>query len=104
MQGNITDGKLSDDLLSESADALVEFLKAKRWTDARDWLFNHAYLNPRQVERELFWALQPKLTNAGKVTCVEIFGEYSKNIGLGADPVITLLALATTVMLQVEFI
>ena len=103
IQGNIVDSKLSDDILGVSADALVELLKAKRWNDVRDWLFEHAYLHPRQVERELYNALQPKLTNQGKVAAVMAFGEYSHKIGQGADPVITLLALATQLMMECEF-
>jgi len=103
LQGNIKAGKLSDDILGVSAEAVVEFIKAKRWTDVRDWMFENSALHPRQVERELYSALQPHLTDQGKVSATLAFGEYSHKLGLGADPVITLLALATTLMMECDF-
>lgn len=104
LQGNIKAGKLSDDLLGVSAEAVVEYIKHKKWNDVRDWMFENSTLHPRQVERELYSALQPHLTNEGKVNATLAFGEYSHKIGQGADPVITLLALATTVMMECEFV
>ncbi|QIN96744.1 replication factor C small subunit / DNA polymerase clamp loader subunit [Synechococcus phage S-N03] len=104
IQGNIKGGKLSDDILGVSAEAVVEFIKHKKWNDVRDWMFENSALHPRQVERELYSALQPHLTNQGKVSAVLAFGEYSHKITAGADPVITLLALATTLMMECEFL
>ena len=95
VQGNIVDGQLSDDILMATPDTLVSYLKAKRWTDAQEWVFAHAYLSPKQLEIELYWALQPHLTNNGKVIAAMTFGEYTDKIDRGADPFITLLALAT---------
>lgn len=103
VQGKISDGKLSDDILSVSAEAVVEHMKAKRWNDVRDWMFNNSVLNPRQVERELYSAIEPQLTGQGKASAVLCFGRYSHRIGLGADPVITLTALATELMMECEF-
>ena len=103
IQGNISGGILSADILGESTDALAEYIKAKRWTEVRDWVFAHSYLHPKQIERDLYKSLQPMLTNSGKVNCVLIFGEYSHKIMAGADPAITLLALATEVMTNCEF-
>ena len=103
VQGKISDGKLSDEILSVSAEAVVEHMKAKRWNDVRDWMFNNSALHPRQVERELYTAIEPHLTGQGKAVAVLKFGEYSSRIGHGADPVITLLALATELMIEAEW-
>ena len=103
LQGNIRGGRLSEDILNASAEVVVEYIKRKKWNDVRDWMFDNASLHPRQVERELYNAIEPHLTNQGKVSSVMAFGEYSHKITQGADPVITLLALATTLMMEVEF-
>ena len=104
VQGKISDGKLSNDIMSVSAEAVVEHMKAKRWNDVRDWMFNNSTLHPRQVERELYSAIEPHLTGQGKAMSVLKFGEYSSRIGHGADPTITLLALATELMMEVEWL
>ncbi|QBP06046.1 replication factor C small subunit / DNA polymerase clamp loader subunit [Synechococcus phage S-B68] len=103
IQGNISGGELSDSILGESTDAVVEFIKAKKWTEVRDWMFAHTYIHPKQIERELYKSLQPHLTNSGKVAAVIAFGNYSHKIMQGADPAITLLALATEIMMEAEF-
>ena len=103
IQGKISDGKLSDDIMAVSADAVVEYMKAKRWNDVRDWMFNNSAIHPRQVERELYTSIEPHLTGQGKAMAVLKFGEYSSRIGHGADPVITLLALATELMLEADW-
>ena len=103
VQGKISDGKLSDDIMAVSADAVVEYMKAKRWNDVRDWMFNNSAIHPRQVERELYTSIEPHLTGQGKAMAVLKFGEYSSRIGHGADPVITLLALATELMLEADW-
>lgn len=103
IQGKIIDGKLSDEIMNVSAEAVVEYIKHKKWNNVRDWMFENSSISPRQVERELYNSLQPHLTNQGKVSAVLAFGEYSHRIGQGADPVITLLALATTLMMEAEF-
>ena len=103
IQGNISAGELSNSILGESTDAVVEFIKAKKWGDVRDWMFAHTYIHPKQIERELYWSLQPHLTNGGKVSAVIAFGKYSHKIMQGADPAITLLALATELMVDCEW-
>ena len=103
VQGKISDGKLSDEILAVSAEAVIEHMKAKRWNDVRDWMFNNSALHPRQVERELYTAIEPHLTGQGKAVAVLKFGDYSSRIGHGADPVITLLALATELMIEAEW-
>ena len=100
MPGNIHDGELSTDILSTSADALVELLKAKRWNDVSTWIFENAHLHPRQVESSLYRALQNQITNQSKPQAVLIFGEYSHKLMSGADPCITLLALCAQLMVE----
>ena len=89
--------------MAVSADAVVEYMKAKRWNNVRDWMFNNSAIHPRQVERELYTSIEPHLTGQGKAMAVLKFGEYSSRIGHGADPVITLLALATELMLEADW-
>ena len=66
---------------------MVEFIKAKKWGEVRDWMFAHTYIHPKQIERELYKSLQPHLSNNGKVACRLAFGEYSHKIMQGADPI-----------------
>lgn len=103
VQGNISDGELSNDILSTSAEALVELLKAKRWSDVSAWIFENSYLHPRQVESSLYKSLQTSITNASKPQAVVIFGEYSHKLLSGADPCITLLALCAQLMVEMEW-
>ena len=103
VQGNIHDGELSTDILSTSADALVELLKAKRWNDVSTWIFENAHLHPRQVESSLYRALQNQITNQSKPQAVLIFGEYSHKLMSGADPCITLLALCAQLMVEMDW-
>ena len=103
IQGNIHDGELSSDILSTSADALVELLKAKRWNDVSAWIFENSYLHPRQAESSLYKALQGSITNQSKPQAVLIFGEYSHKLMSGADPCITLLALCAQLMVEMEW-
>ena len=103
VQGNISAGKLSNSILADSTDAVVEYMKAKKWGEVRDWMFEHSYIHPKQIERELYTSLQPHLTNNGKVSAVMAFGEYSHKIMQGADPAITLLALATQIMMEADW-
>jgi len=103
LQGYSKGGELSSDILSETPDALVEHIKSKRWDDVRDWVFEHSYLHPKQLEMNIYKSLDPKLQNESKPMAVLIFSEYSDKILLGADPSITLLALCTRLMMECQF-
>ena len=48
IQGNISAGKLNDSILGESAEAVVEYIKTKKWGEVRDWMFA-PYLSPPQA-------------------------------------------------------
>ena len=100
LQGHTKSGELTVDILKDTPDALIEHLKAKRWTDVRDWVFEHSYIHPKKLELDLYKAIQPHLTDQSKPQAVLIFAEYSDKITSGADPSITLLALATQLMMQ----
>ena len=52
---------------------------------------------------DIYKSLQSKLEDASKPQAVLIFAEYSDKITTGADPSITLLALATQLMMEVKF-
>lgn len=103
LQGYSKSGEITADILSETPDALVEHIKNKRWDDVRDWVFEHSYLHPKQLEMNIYKSLDSKLKNESKPMAVLIFSEYSDKILLGADPSITLLALCTRIMMEVEF-
>ena len=103
LQGYSKSGELTSDILSETPDALVEHIKSKRWNDVRDWVFEHSYLHPKQLEMNIYKSLDPKLQNESKPMAVLIFSEYSDKILLGADPSITLLALCTRLMMECQF-
>ena len=103
VQGNIADGELSNDIMGVSADTVVGYMKNKDWTKVTNWMFENASLHPRAVERELYNSLEPQLTGKGIVSATLAFGEYSYRIGLGADPVVTLLALSATLMMEAEW-
>ena len=103
LQGKTTDGELDSSILSQSPDSLVEFLKAKRWKDAQEWIFENSYLHPKQLEASLYRALQPQLADASKPQVVLLFASYSDKISSGADPSITLLALATEIMMEAQW-
>ena len=103
IQGNIVDGKLSDSIVNDTTDTLVELIKHKKWQKVQEWLFEHSYVHPKQIERELYWTLQSHLTNDSKPQAVVLFGQYTDKILRGADPFITLLALCTEVMMGCEF-
>ena len=103
LQGHSKGGELTSDILKDTPDALIGYLKAKKWTDARDWVFAHSYIHPKKLEMDIYKSLQPHLSDASKPQAVLIFAEYSDKITTGADPSITLLALATQLMMEVTF-
>ena len=103
LQGHSKSGELTSDILKDTPDALIGHLKAKKWTDVRDWVFEHAYIHPKKLETDIYKALQPHLSDQSKPQAVLIFAEYSDKITTGADPSITLLALATQIMMEVSW-
>ena len=104
LQGATKTGELTSDILKDTPDTLVEYIKAKRWTDVRDWVFEHSYIHPKHLEASIYKSLQSKLDNQSKPMAVLIFGEYSDKIMSGADPSITLLALCTRVMMECQWL
>ena len=103
LQGISKTGEITPDILKDTPDTLVEYIKAKRWTDVRDWVFENSYIHPKQLEGSIYKSLQKSLDNQSKPRAVLIFGEYSHKIMAGADPSITLLALCTEVMMECTF-
>jgi len=103
LQGATKTGELTSDILQDTPDTLVEYIKTKKWTNVRDWVFEHAYVHPKQLEATIYKALQDTLDNQSKPLAVLIFGEYSDKIMSGADPSITLLALCTRIMMECQF-
>ena len=104
LQGKTKGGELPSDILEDTPDALVGYLKAKKWSDARDWVFAHARLHPKHLEATIYKALQTALKDESKPMAVLIFAEYSDKITAGADPSITLLALCTRIMMECSFL
>ena len=88
---------------SVSVDALANYIVGKDFTKARDWVFENATLNPTEVQRELYNALDDKLVGDQKAVAVMVFAEYAKNMATGADPLITLVALCTSLMSECKF-
>ena len=103
LQGNTSDGSLSNEVLKGSPDAVVEMMKKKQWTDVRDWVFEHSYVHPRSLEKSIYTALERHLTDGSKPVAVILFGQYTHKLMSGADPSITLLALLTEIMGEVKF-
>ena len=103
LQGATRTGELCDDILKDTPDTLIQHLKAKRWTDVRDWVFANAYVHPKKLEIDIYNSLQTHLEDASKPQAVLIFAEYSDKIMSGADPSITLLALVTQIMMECEW-
>jgi len=103
LQGKTKNGVLEETILAEAPDALIEFLKAKRWKQSQEWIFKHSYLHPKYLEGALYKSLQEKLTDESKPQIVLLFAEYSDKIMNGADPCITLVALATQIMMEADW-
>ena len=103
LQGNTKTGELDAGILKTSTDGLMALLKAKKWNDVRDWVFENSYIHPKQLEAKIYKSLQDTLVDQSKPTAVLLFGQYSDKIGHGADPSITLLALVTEVMMECQF-
>ena len=103
LQGSSKNGKLGDDILKETPDALVKHMKDKKWPEVRDWVFEHARIHPKQLERSIYKVLQNVLQDDSKPVAVLYFAEYSDKIMNGADPSITLLALCTQIMRDCKF-
>ena len=103
LQGNTKTGSLESTILKASPDGLMPLLKAKKWGEVRDWVFEHSYLHPRQLEKGIYNSLQKALVDQSKPLAVLIFGQYSNKIDSGADPSITLLALVTEIMQECQF-
>jgi hypothetical protein len=103
LQGHSKGGELTSDILKDTPDSLIGFLKEKKWTSVRDWVFEHAYIHPKKLEMDIYKALQPHLADSSKPQAVLIFAEYSDKITTGADPSITLLALATQLMMELQW-
>lgn len=103
LQGHSKGGELTSDILQDTPEALIGHLKAKRWTDVRDWVFEHSYIHPKKLEMDIYKAIQSHLTDQSKPQAVLIFAEYSDKITSGADPSITLLALCTQLMMECQW-
>ena len=103
LQGHSKSGELTSDILKDTPDSLIGFLKDKKWTDVRDWVFEHSYVHPKKLEMDIYKAIQPHLQDASKPQAVLIFAEYSDKIMSGADPSITLLALCTQLMMECQW-
>ena len=103
LQGNTKTGSLDSSILKASPDGLMPLLKNKKWGDVRDWVFEHSYIHPRQLEKGIYNSLQKSLVDQSKPLAVLIFGQYSDKIDSGADPSITLLALVTEIMQECTF-
>lgn len=103
LQGATKTGELTKDILQETPNALVDSIKDRKWSDVRDWVFDHSYIHPKKLEMDIYKALQPKLTDQSKPQAVLIFAEYSDKMTSGADPSITLLALCTQIMMDCKF-
>ena len=104
LQGNTKTGKLESSILKASPDGLMPLLKSKKWNDVRDWVFEHSYIHPKQLEKGIYKSLQNVLVDKSKPNAVLLFGAYSNKIDSGADPSITLLALVTEIMMECEFL
>ena len=103
LQGSTKTGELSSDILKDTPDTLIGHLKDKKWSNVRDWVFEHSYIHPKKLEMDIYKSLQPQLQDASKPQAVIIFAEYSDKITTGADPSITLLALCTQLMMECSF-
>tara|TARA_B100000073_G_scaffold324976_1_gene308357 strand:- start:107 stop:961 length:855 start_codon:yes stop_codon:yes gene_type:complete len=103
LQGSTKSGKLTADILKDTPDVLMEYMRAKRWNDVRDWVFKNSYIHPKQLEMNIYKSLQNTLVDESKPQAVVTFGEYSSKIMSGADPSITLLALCTEIMMNCSF-
>lgn len=103
LQGSTKTGELTSDILKDTPNTLVEYLKAKKWTDVRDWVFEHSYIHPKKLESDIYKALQSHLEDSSKPQAVIGFAQYSDKITRGADPSITLLALCTEIMMECKF-
>jgi DNA polymerase III delta prime subunit len=103
LQGATKTGELTSDILKDTPDALITHLKSKKWSEVRDWVFEHSYIHPKKLEMDIYKALQPQLSDQSKPQAVLIFAEYSDKITSGADPSITLLALVTQLMMECTF-
>ncbi len=96
-------GELNGDSLSQTATQCVEYMSKKQFNKVRDWVFGQSHVHPRVIERNLYKALEERLVDASKPQAVLIFAEYSDKITRGADPSITLLALATQLMMELQW-
>ena len=103
LQGNTKTGTLDETILKATPDGLMPLLKAKKWADARDWVFEYSYLHPKVLESQLYKAVQKAVVDQSKPTAVLLFGQYSDKIDKGADPSITILALVTEIMMECQF-
>ena len=103
LQGKTRSGELPSDILSETPDALVEYLSKKKWTEARDWIQGKTHIHPKYLEAGIYKALQPVLKDESKPMAVLIAAEYSDKLLSGANPTITLLAMCTRIMMECEF-
>ena len=103
LQGKTKGGKLPADILSETPDALVEYLQKKQWTEARDWIQSKTHIHPKYLEQGIYKALQPALEDESKPMAVLIAAEYSDKLQSGSNPTITLLAMCTRIMMECKF-
>lgn len=100
LQAESKSGELTADILKDTPEQLVEYMKKKQWQNARDWVFEHSYIHPKKLESDIYKSVQPHLVDQSKPQAVLIFAEYTDKITNGADPFITLLALVTQLMME----
>ena len=103
LQSESKEGAITNNILRESADALVKMMRDKQWKDVSEWIFSHSQIHPKSLERDIYKSLQKHLEDQSKPQAVIHFGEYSHKITQGADPSITLLALVTEIMATWKF-
>lgn len=103
LQFHTKTGELSEDSVKGGVDECIAFMSKKQFNNVRDWVFGNAHLHPAVIERKLYRGLEERVQDSSKPQAVLIFAEYSDKIGRGADPSITLLALATQLMMEMKW-
>jgi DNA polymerase III delta prime subunit len=100
--GEINEGSLAK-AASASPETLIESMKAKKYKEVQAWVLGNADRLGEDFYEKLFKVLEPQITDQSLPQLVLILGEAQKYDSVVASRFLHFFAVATEVMMQVQF-
>ena len=96
-------GTIGSDILNETPDTLIEYIKSKKFAKMEEWVNEHAYIHPVPLVKMLYKSLAKHIDNQSKPVAVITIEEYMDKLMRSPDPTITISALCTRLMMEMSW-